>query len=43
MVNVLNSILGTVVFLAISIVISFAVYIMFKYAAKEETIGTEGK
>lgn len=42
MVNVLNAILGTIVFLAISAVITFIVYIMFKFAAKEEGESAEG-
>lgn len=35
MVNVLNAILGTIVFLIVSVVLSYIVFWMFKYTAKE--------
>jgi hypothetical protein len=43
MVNVLNAILGTVVFSVVCVVISFIVYLMFKFAAKEEVEENKGE
>ncbi|MCE7748219.1 MAG: hypothetical protein GPJ51_07470 [Candidatus Heimdallarchaeota archaeon] len=35
MVNVLDAVLGTIVFLIVSVVLSYIVFWMFKYTAKE--------
>ncbi|MCG3260515.1 MAG: hypothetical protein H7644_12250 [Candidatus Heimdallarchaeota archaeon] len=35
MVNVLNAVLGTIVFLIVGVVLSYIVFWMFKYTAKE--------